>query len=126
MTSRALRGHRLSSDFPRVLILLVWVAFGLSIAFYFDGWLPLQREIAVRPQSSNVNKNDADKLYVGSIILAPTRGDKCRELMLDNRTGNMWDKGYINCFDAVHNTRRSTMSAERMLAIGKALRHGDN
>ena len=42
----------------------------------------------------------------------------------------MWDKGYVDCNDAVQDApgkpRRPTMSGERMLAISKALRNGGN
>ena len=46
--------------------------------------------------------------------------------MIDNRNGQMWDKGYIDCYDpllqnggAVH----ATLSGDRLRAIGRALRH---
>jgi tRNA A37 N6-isopentenylltransferase MiaA len=37
--------------------------------------------------------------YMGSIVIAPDRGD-CRQ-RIDNRTGKMWDKGYVNCYEAI-------------------------
>ena len=44
--------------------------------------------------------------------------------MLDNRTGNMWDKGYVNCNDFVsellENKQRGNLSNERMESISKA------
>jgi hypothetical protein len=50
--------------------------------------------------------------------------------MIDNRTGKMWDKGCINCYEAVppqENDQRVGMSSLRMNAIGKAFnRGGDN
>jgi hypothetical protein len=43
--------------------------------------------------------------------------------MIDNRTGKMWDKGYVNYYEAVspqENDQRVGMSSLRMNAIGKA------
>jgi hypothetical protein len=41
--------------------------------------------------------------------------------MIDNRTGKMWDKGYVNCYEAVspqENDQRVGMSSFRMNAFG--------
>ena len=54
---------------------------------------------------------------------APPRGENCRQMMLDNRTGRMWDRGYVNCYEAVSRSdkdQRGGMSTLRMNAIGKA------
>lgn len=109
-------------DITLSLVLFVWVAFGFSILIYFFDWVPVQRETAARPQMNHVND---DKLYTGSIIIVPRRGDLCWERMLDNRTGKMWDKGYVRCDDAVTqpSEKHPTMGDARMRAIGKALLH---
>jgi len=49
-------------------------------------------------------------------------------MMLDNRTGRMWDKGVVNCYEAVSRPekgQRGGMSSLRMNAIGKAFNRRD-
>jgi len=113
-------------DIPRTYLLLVWLAFGFVILIYSNDWHPsgwsaLRREAAVQPPQ----RNPAEP-YTGSIIIVPTRGDYCWQRMLDNRTGKMWDKGLVNCDEAVSRAEkeaRSGMSTLRMNAIGKAFNH---
>ena len=69
-------------------------------------------------------KPDPTKHYIGSIIVSPKRGDKCRELGLDNRNGAMWDKGYVNCdvvppLSALQDQAKG-LAARRLKAIGHA------
>jgi hypothetical protein len=64
--------------------------------------------------------------YTGSIVLVPARGDFCWQRMIDNRTGKMWDKGYVNCYEAVspmEKDQRVGMSSARINAIGRAFNH---
>ncbi len=117
-------------DVPRTYVMLVWLAFGLVAFIYANDWHPSgwsalrQQETAVKPQ-----RRDAE-YYTGSIIIVPAGGDNCWQRMIDNRTGKMWDKGYVNCYEAVaplEKDQRVGMSALRMNAIGKAFnRGGDN
>jgi hypothetical protein len=117
-------------DVPRTYVMLVWLAFGLVAFIYANDWHPSgwsalrQQEAAVKPQ-----RRDAE-YYTGSIIIVPAGGDNCWQRMIDNRTGKMWDKGYVNCYEAVtplEKDQRVGMSALRMNAIGKAFnRGGDN
>jgi hypothetical protein len=55
----------------------------------------------------------------------PGRGDLCWQRTIDNRTGKMWDKGYVNCYEAVAQEKdpRVGMSSARINAIGKAFNH---
>ena len=72
---------------------------------------------------------DMDKIYTGSIYFVPSSGDYCLQRMIDNRTGNMWDNGSVNCDElarAIGQPRRNTLGAERVRAIGAALRHDGN
>jgi hypothetical protein len=46
--------------------------------------------------------------------------------MIDNRTGKMWDKGYVNSYEAVSpmdKDQRVGMSSARINAIGRAFNH---
>ena len=49
-------------------------------------------------------------------------GEHCWQRMIDNRTGKMWDKGYVNCYEAVsplEKDQRVGMSAARINAIAR-------
>ena len=82
------------------------------------------RKLAVKPQ-----RREGEN-YTGSIVIVPGRGDLCWQRIIDNRTGKMWDKGYVNCYEAVappEKDQRGGMSSARINAIGKAFNHaGDN
>jgi hypothetical protein len=130
MATRLSFDRWLLRDLPLAKVTLIWVAFGLSILFYFSDWSPHRRELAARPQFSNVisvNNNDDDQIYTGSIVFSPTRGDQCWERMLDNRTGKMWDKGFINCDEVTPQEKAKKMAegmgAMRMRAFSKVFRH---
>jgi hypothetical protein len=120
------RHHWFTRDIPRTNILLIWLAFGAAVLIYSidwhpSGWSALKKETAAKPSP----RNDA-AYYTGSIIIVPTRGDQCWRRMLDNRTGKMWDQGYVNCDEAVaplEKDQRVGMSSLRMNAIGKAFNH---
>lgn len=75
-------------------------------------------------------ETDDDRLYSGSIFVVPERGERCWELGLDNRTGKMWDKGFVNCYEAVSrpgaDKKSAGMSAERLRAISKTFHLGDD
>ena len=117
-------------DVPRTYVLFVWLAFGLAIFLYAYDWRPSgwsvlrQQASAAKPQGRGV------EYYTGSIVLVPARGDYCWQRMIDNRTGKMWDKGYVNCYEAVspmEKDQRVGMSSARINAIGRAFNHiGDN
>lgn len=107
-------------------MLFVWVAFCFSILIYFLDWVPVRRETAAKPpMNPPMNYANDDKLYTGSIITVPARGDLCWERILDNRTGKIWDKGYVRCDDAVTQPaeKHPTMGGARLRAIGNALLH---
>lgn len=135
MASRALRRRRNFSDIPRTFVLLVWVGFACSIFFYVFDRPPSRHDAAVRPQSNaarsqsnNAKATDDDKLYTGSIVLVEP--DHCWVRTMDNRTGSMWDIGYVKCDDIVasltKNVQRGAASAERMNSISQAFRrNGD-
>ena len=131
MASRVTFERWLLRDLPYVKVVFVWIAFGCSVFFYLSDWPPHRREAAVRPPSSNIisiNQNDNDEVFTGSIVISPTRGEQCWERRLDNRTGKMWDKGFVNCYEVVpqeqtHKFGEGT-SAKRIRAIGKAFSRG--
>ena len=119
--------HWMLRDIPRTYVLLVWLAFGAAILIYSSdwhpsGWTALRREAAAPKPPISVTEQ-----YTGSVIIVPSRGEDCRQMMLDNRTGRMWDKGFVNCYEVSRSERdqRSGMSSLRMNAIGKAFNRRD-
>jgi hypothetical protein len=102
-----------------------WPSVSPTLIYAIDwrpsGWSALRQETAAKPQ-----RRDAE-YYTGSIVIVPARGDYCWQRMIDNRTGKMWDKGYVNCYEAVapqEKDQRVGMSSLRMNAIGKAFNRG--
>ena len=127
MAPRALRRRRNFSDIPRTIVLLVWVGFACSISLYVFDWPPPLHGAATTPQSNNLANKDDDNLYTGSIVLVEPR-DRCWVRTIDNRTGAMWDKGYVNCDDVVaslaKNAHQGAVSILRMNSISQAFRGG--
>ena len=130
MALRIIRRPWYSRDIPRAITLVVWVAFGIGLLINSVDWSPLKVAFTAPPKPKAATDKPVisdDELYTGSIVFVPPFGDYCWERMIDNRNGVMWDKGYVDCYEAVQQSgRHSTMSGARMLAIGKALRHGGN
>jgi hypothetical protein len=141
MASRV-KNRWLWRDLRLVYVLLVWAAFGFSIFYFFSGGTfgggifsggifdggifsggsTLQGR-ALGPQQ---RAQRDDEIYTGSIILVPPRGDQCWQMMLDNRTGRMWENGYVNCYVAVRqladNRRSGAISSIRIQSISDAFR----
>jgi len=111
---------------PRTYVLFVWLGFALAAFLYAYDWHPSgwsvlrKQEAAVKPQ-----RREGEN-YTGSIVIVPGGGDLCRQRIIDNRIGKMWDKGYVNCYEAVapqEKDQRVGMSSARINAIGKAFNH---
>jgi len=123
---------RRPGEFPRAFMLLVWTGFAVALLLSALGWSPLRLALAPRhptklAAATTVLNND--EIYTGSIYFVPLIGEHCWERMLDNRNGDMWDKGYVDCDEVLRPQKpattspRRSMSGERMLAISRALRH---
>lgn len=112
----------LRRDIRLVYVLLVWVAFTVGLFIYFDNGITFHAAAPPAPAAND------DELYTGSIVIVPSSGDECWQMMLDNRTGRMWESGYIGC-DAVagvlaESQRDTKARTGRMNAIGAAFREG--
>ena len=135
MASRRLARRWMLRDIPQFLVLFAGIAVVFGIVGYSVDWNLVRAEFAGGGKSNFASKpgavskqqpNNASnaELYTGSIILVPTQGEQCLERALDNRTGQMWDKGYVNCYDVVRNTaKNSGLSASRIRSIGNAFLH---
>jgi hypothetical protein len=71
------------------------VALAVFAFIYFIGWSAAQREQLVRSDTNNFEQR-----FAGSVIV-PAGNDLCREFVLDNRTGDIRDGGYIKCAEAM-------------------------
>ncbi len=102
MAARASSAHWIWRDLRLSFVVLVIGALSIGAILYFNGWMSSQRhwtELLFQPQRVQLVNND--ELYTGSVILVPSRGDKCWQLLFDNRTGRMTDNGQINCYEVV-------------------------
>ncbi|HEV7822245.1 MAG TPA: hypothetical protein VGO84_13775, partial [Burkholderiales bacterium] len=102
MATRISHRRWLLRDVPHIAALLVWAAFGFAILTYFVDWTPLQHWLLTASRGAAPAKTQADASngqtpYTGSILFVPTRGDFCTKWMFDNRNGEMWDQGKVDC-----------------------------
>ena len=121
--------HWMLRDIPRTYVLLVWLAFGTALLIYSNDWHPSGWTTLRQEPAAPKRQISATEQYTGSIIIVPTRGEDCRRMMLDNRTGRMWDTGSVNCYEAVSRSekdQRGGMSSLRINAIGKAFNRRDD
>lgn len=73
------------------------------------------------PQAYTVN--DDDDIRTGSILIAPTHGEKCQHSLFDNYTGQIWPVGTVSCEAALTKSNEKHMSSpERLEMIGNAFR----
>jgi hypothetical protein len=123
------RGYWFWRDVRPGFALLVWTAFAISLVTYFYGPVTIFKGQQVSPRPTNTRQSNDDVLFTGSIVFLPARGDQCWQRMIDNRTGAMWDKGYINCYDAVlqliEQKQNGIKSSAKMNAISHAFRHSE-
>lgn len=112
-------------DIRMVYVLLVWAAFATGLFFYFDSGIAFRAGASAKPAAQAAG---ADELYTGSIIVVPRTGDECWKMMLDNRTGRMWENGYIDCGAVTgvlaDNQKKIEARVGRLHAIGAAFRDG--
>jgi hypothetical protein len=85
------------SDWPLAKVLLVWLAFGFSVIFYFSDWPRTGPDTRPAIQVSRVSGADTEEIYTGSIVVAPPGANRCWERKFDNRTGQMSSKDLVNC-----------------------------
>jgi hypothetical protein len=125
MAARA-KVHWLWRDLRLVYVLLVWAAFSSSLFYFFNGGIMLRGAAPVPPPQAQSQAQSDDEIYTGSIIVVPPSGDQCWQMMLDNRTGRMWENGYVNCDVAVsqfaNNKRSGAVSSIRIQSISDAFR----
>ena len=104
-------------EWPQAKVVLVWIAFGCSVLFYFsDDWSPAWNHPGAATQLSIVSGNNEGEIYTGSILLTRAGTDNCWERKFDNRTGAIWDKGLISCGTKEGN-RGNSLASKRVGAL---------
>jgi hypothetical protein len=115
-------------DVPRTYMMLVWLAFCFTVVVYLNDWRPSGWSTLKPQQAAKAKPQRSDaEIYTGSLIIMPATGEKCQQMMMDNRTGRMWEKGIVNCYDAATPTQKDpseAISSKRINAIGSAFRGG--
>jgi hypothetical protein len=118
----------LRHDLRLAYVMLVWAAFAFSFFYLFSGGIKQkqhQQQQQQQQQQAKTVQSD-DEIYTGSITFVPSTGDRCWQMMLDNRTGRMWETGYVDCSDAVKDLaeikRSGTVSSRRIQSISNAFR----
>lgn len=100
-------------DWPLTRVLLAWLAFSLSLLFYFSDW-PKARHNTAAPDRTEVKLQVSDdQISTGSIITMPPDGSRCSERMFDNYTGRTWKRGYFNCDDVISDRVHEKMNAKK-------------
>ncbi len=120
MASRVSFRRWLLRDIRRAYLLLALAAFAVGPLVYFTDWSHREPAVKVKSQSK---ADSEEKRYAGSVLI-PTGGDQCWQIMLDNRNGRMWEKGYVKCDEAQHEIAgNSPPEKTRLREVGKAFRN---
>ena len=126
MASRASVRHHFWRDMRLVYVLLAWVALAIALFLYFDKSITFRDAAPAKPVARAAAD---DALYTGSIIVVPRAGNDCWKMMLDNRTGRMWENGYVDCNTVVgvlaESKKDGASRAGRLHAIGASFRDGN-
>jgi hypothetical protein len=117
----------LKQDLRLIYVLSVWAAFSFTFFYVFSGSITSRRvERTPPPAVVKSQKQIDDEIYTGSIVVVPPRGDQCWQMMLDNRTGRMWETGYVDCYstvsELVEDRRKGPVNARRIQSISSAFR----
>jgi hypothetical protein len=117
----------LRRDLRLVYVLLVWTAFAVSILYYFSGDISFHSVSS--PRREQARELSDEEIYTGSIVMVPPKGDQCWLMKFDNRTGRMWETGYVNCYTAVgslaQSRRSGALSSVRIQSISNAFRRDE-
>lgn len=133
MTSRSSSRYALIRDLPPAFVLFGCAVAAVSFFMFFVPYRYSSQESEPRPKINmlgpELNEFNFESSYAGEIITGSIYENECRKIIFDNRNGNMWDKGQVNCDDV---SRRSLQkkhlgigNAPRLHEISKAFRQGD-
>jgi hypothetical protein len=110
-----------SRDFARPAIVVIAMGALLGLGFFTTQ----QMITASRHTAARASMSGDDDVYTGSILYMPDRGNACRQILFDNRNGQMTDKGYVDCqlaFSHSVDSEPKQWSAARVRVISDGFR----
>jgi hypothetical protein len=121
MLAPAVKTRSRSRDFARPAIVVITMAALLGL-----GFMTTQQMItASRHMVARASMSGDDDVYTGSILYMPDRGNACRQILFNNRNGQLTDKGYVDCQTAFSHSTDSEpkqWSAARVRVISDGFR----
>jgi hypothetical protein len=79
------------------------IAIGLCLGFAAFG---IQQYAAFKREANAAAMAAAgdDDVYTGSILYVPSWGNRCRQMLFDNLSGQLADNGYVDCISAAYHS----------------------
>jgi hypothetical protein len=105
----------------RQMAVLALIGSVLAVALFATGEFEFVRSLGTPALAP---PND-DEVYTGSILYLPDRGQMCRQLLFDNRTGRVQDNGLVDCEQASYrgmNEASKEWSTSRAQVISESFR----
>jgi hypothetical protein len=118
--------HWLLRDLRLSLVLCLWMGLGLILlSFGYLEAIKQQDRLPVAGNSTHrlIPNGSVSNISTGSIIIVGRRDDQCRQQIFDNRTGKMWDIGYVNCHKVLSDLSANNGESGRVRVISKAFRN---
>jgi hypothetical protein len=89
-------------DGERALIAVACLASAITFAAFVDTGERTKPESKIdRGAVAATTNTSDDDIYTGSILFMPMEGNACRQHLLDNVTGRIWDNGVVACDSAL-------------------------
>lgn len=115
MNSQRQRAWRDRRDGHRAVLAVACLMFVIAFSSFVRTGAP-----AGSHQPAPAQQADDDEIYTGSILFMPYQGNQCRQHLLDNLSGRVWDNGVVDCENAMARAagpQTKTWSAARVDAI---------
>jgi len=113
-------------EIDRTLIACFALAWIFAFAFMMgDGW-PTQtlRQIFLGKTAVAADTRESDDaLATGSIVFVPTRGDTCRQSLIDNTTWRISPLGDVSCATALSQESTRHSEASRLDVVRNSFRN---
>jgi hypothetical protein len=100
---RARKPSALAGDVPRAFL-----ACGFLAALCVSAVAIARGSGASPSQTARAGATGDAELKTGSILLVSPTGNLCRERIIDNATGRIWNNGWVDCDEALAKAANST------------------
>lgn len=111
-----------SREVQRQTVIVVAMAALLSFGLLQIGEYVAQRQRTTAGENVVAASASDDEIYTGSILFPTIKGRICHQLLFDNRTGRISDKGNVDCERAQYAADPKNWGASRARAISAAFR----